>query len=95
MSRVVCEGAVEVRIRRKPADRYVRRITRLLAESGADRVVVKARGRGINRAVDIVEAVRRHLEAKVQVEDLAINIVKTHDANRRPAEIAICLKRVQ
>ncbi|MEB3779909.1 MAG: RNA-binding protein, partial [Desulfurococcales archaeon] len=49
---MVCEGAPEVRIGRKPVMNYVLAILTTLMEQGVNQVVVRARGRNINKAVD-------------------------------------------
>ncbi len=52
--------------------------------SGADKVVIKARGQAISRAVDTVELLRRAFVKNVKVENIAIDTQEiTREDNRR------------
>lgn len=51
---------------------------------GADRVVVKARGRAISRAVDAVELLRRAFLKNVEIENIEIDTEEmTREDNRK------------
>ncbi|MEM2882393.1 MAG: DNA-binding protein Alba [Candidatus Bathyarchaeia archaeon] len=56
---------------RKPVMNYVLACITLL-QGGAPEVSVKARGRAINRAVDVVEVVRKRFMPDVKVKDVKI-----------------------
>ncbi len=61
----------DVLIGRKPAMNYVLACITLF-HSGAKEVNVKARGRAISRAVDVVEIVRRRFLPDVKVKNIDI-----------------------
>jgi len=98
---MACEGAPEVRVGQKPVMNYVLAILTTLMEQGVNRVVVKARGRNINKAVDAVEIVRTRFAKNVVVEDITIGsqevMVKNpqtgEERPRRVSGIEICLRR--
>jgi len=70
-------------IGRKPVMNYVVACLTLF-NSGADGVVVKARGRAISRAVDAVELLRRAFVKDVKIEDIEINTEEiTREDNRK------------
>ncbi len=57
---------------------------------GADEVVVKARGRFISRAVDIVEvATKRFLEGQVLVKDNGIKIDSEEFENKEGKKVRV------
>jgi DNA-binding protein len=58
-------------IGRKPVMNYVLACLTLF-KSGEDRVVIKARGRSISTAVDVVEVMRNRFLHDVKVEDISI-----------------------
>ncbi len=60
-----------VLIGRKPVMNYVLACITLF-HGGAEEVNVKARGRAISRAVDVVEIVRRRFLPDVKVKDIGI-----------------------
>ncbi len=60
-----------VLIGRKPVMNYVLACITLF-HGGADEVMVKARGRAISRAVDVVEVVRRRFLPDVKVNKIGI-----------------------
>jgi DNA-binding protein len=61
----------DVLIGRKPAMNYVLACITLF-HGGADEVNVKARGRAISRAVDVVEIVRRRFLPDVKVKNIDV-----------------------
>ncbi len=62
-----------VLIGRKPVMNYVLAcITLTLFHGGANEIMVKARGRAISRAVDVVEVVRRRFMPDVKVQKIGI-----------------------
>lgn len=60
-----------VLIGKKPVMNYVLACLTFF-NSGAQKVVIKARGRSISRAVDTVELLRRAFVKDLQVQDIAI-----------------------
>lgn len=98
---MACEGAPEVRIGRKPVMNYVLAILTTLMEQGVDSVVVKARGRNINKAVDAVEIVRNRFAKNLTIESVEIGSheITVTDPNtgqqraRRVSSIDICVKK--
>jgi DNA-binding protein len=61
----------DVLIGRKPVMNYVLACITLF-HGGADEIYVKARGRAISRAVDVVEVVRRRFMPDVAVKNIGI-----------------------
>jgi len=61
----------DVLIGRKPVMNYVLACITLF-HGGANEVLVKARGRAISRAVDVVEVVRRRFMPDVQIKNIGI-----------------------
>jgi len=58
----------------KPFMNYVTGVVMQITTKGADEVIVKARGKFISNAVDIVEvATKRFLEGQVSVKDIMID----------------------
>ncbi len=97
---MACEGAPEVRIGKKPVMNYVLAILTTLMEEGVKNVVVKARGRNINKAVDAVEIVRKRFAKNVDIADIKIDsqevTVQTPEGGertRRVSSIEICLEK--
>ncbi len=60
-----------VLIGRKPVMNYVLACITLF-HGGADEVMVKARGRAISRAVDVVEVVRRRFLPDIKIDKIGI-----------------------
>ncbi len=58
-------------IGRKPVLNYVLACMTLL-KSGEEEVIVKARGRAISRAVDVVEVTRNRFMPDLKIEDIKI-----------------------
>ena len=98
---MVCEGAPEVRVGQKPVMNYVLAILTTLMEQGVNRVVIKARGRNINKAVDAVEIVRSRFAKDVKINgiDIGSQEITFTDPNtgqqrtRRVSSIEICIER--
>lgn len=58
----------------KPFMNYVTGVVMQFTTKGADEVIIKARGKFISRAVDIVEvASKRFLEGQIAIKDIKIN----------------------
>ncbi len=60
-----------VYVGRKPILNYVLACMTLF-KSGANEVLIKARGRAISRAVDVVEVMRNRFMPDIKVEDIKI-----------------------
>ncbi|KYH36939.1 MAG: nucleoid protein Alba [Candidatus Bathyarchaeota archaeon B23] len=60
-----------VYVGRKPILNYVLACMTLF-KSGSDEVLIKARGRAISRAVDVVEVMRNRFMPDIKVEDIRI-----------------------
>ncbi|MHA1593263.1 MAG: DNA-binding protein Alba [Candidatus Baldrarchaeia archaeon] len=70
----------------------------MLITSGADRVVLKARGRAISKAVDVAEIVRqRFLKGTVDIAEIKIGSEEVGEGTQRRtvSTIDIVLQRVQ
>lgn len=65
------EQSNTVFIGRKPVLNYVLACMTLF-KSGQDKVVIKARGRSISRAVDVVEVLKSRFMPNVEVADIQI-----------------------
>lgn len=70
-----------VLIGRKPVMNYVLACITLF-HGGAKEVSVKARGRAISRAVDVVEIVRRRFLPDVKIESIDIGTEQVQSSNR-------------
>lgn len=58
----------------KPFMNYVTGVVMQFTTKGANEVIIKARGKFINRAVDVAEVARkRFLEDQVEVKDIVID----------------------
>ena len=64
-----------VYIGNKPVMNYVLAVVTQF-NSGADNVVIKARGRAISRAVDVVEVVRNRFMTDLSVKEILISTEK-------------------
>ena len=72
----------------KPTMTYVFQVVTQL-NSGAETVVVKARGNAIGKAVDVVEVVRRRfLEGQVVVGSIAISTERLTNRDGRDANVS-------
>lgn len=70
-----------VLVGRKPVMNYVLACLTLF-HSGAKEVNVKARGRAISRAVDVVEIIRRKFLPDVKIGDINIGTEQMQSVNR-------------
>ncbi|MCD6469360.1 DNA-binding protein Alba [Candidatus Bathyarchaeota archaeon] len=70
-----------VLVGRKPVMSYVLACLTLF-HGGAKEVSVKARGRAISRAVDVVEIVRRRFLPDLKVENISIGTEQIQSADR-------------
>lgn len=81
----------------KPFMNYVTGIVMQFTTKNASEVVVKARGKFISRAVDVVEvASKRFLQGQVNVKNISINseeFTNTEGKNVRVSTIEITLSR--
>ncbi|MEM0341013.1 MAG: DNA-binding protein Alba [Acidilobaceae archaeon] len=98
---MVCEGAPEVRVGAKPVMNYVLAMLTTLMEQGSGKVVVKARGRNITKAVDAVEIVRTRFAKNIKIEGINIGSQEVTVKNpqtgeervRRVSGIEICISK--
>lgn len=81
-------------IGRKPAMNYVLAVVTQF-NKGSDRVVVKARGKSISRAVDVVEIVRKRFINDLEIENINIGTEKLQldDKNVNVSSMEITLAR--
>lgn len=61
-----------VRIGKKPAMNYISACVTLF-NTGKDQIVVRARGRAITKAVDVVEMLRRSFIKKLKVKSINVD----------------------
>ena len=82
-----------VYIGRKPPTSYVLAVMRQFRE-GADEVKIKARGKAINRAVDVVEITKNRFLSDIEIEDIQIGTeeVQRDDESIKLSTIEITLK---
>ncbi len=82
-----------VYIGRKPPTSYVLAVMRQFRE-GADEVKIKARGKAINRAVDVVEITKSRFLSDIEIEDIQIGTeeVQRDDESIKLSTIEITLK---
>ncbi|AGK60791.1 nucleoid protein Alba [Archaeoglobus sulfaticallidus PM70-1] len=55
---------------------------------GVDKVVIKARGRAISRAVDVAEIVRNRFLPNVKVEDIQIGTEELDSTQGKPLNVS-------
>ncbi len=67
-------------IGKKPVLNYVLACMTLF-KSGHEEVVIKARGRSISRAVDVVEVLKNRFLSKAEVSDIKIGTEELHGDN--------------
>jgi len=81
------ERSNTVYIGRKPVLNYVLACMTLF-KSGHGEIIVKARGRSISRAVDVVEVLRNRFMPKAEVAKIEIgtNVIETDD--RGPSNVS-------
>ncbi|RLG17180.1 DNA-binding protein Alba [Nanoarchaeota archaeon] len=84
----------EVFVGKKPFMNYVTAVV-LQFNSGAKKVVIKARGKYISRAVDVAEVVRNRFAKDVKVEDVKIGSeeFEAEDKKARTSTIEITLSK--
>lgn len=80
----------------KPTPNYVLAAVMQFTQ-GSKRVILKARGRAISKAVDAAEIVRRFLEGKVQIASVKIDSERLGEPGkeRTVSTIEIVLERVE
>lgn len=86
-----------VLIGRKPVMNYVVACLTFF-NTGADKVVVKARGRAISRAVDTVELLRRAFVKNVKIENIEIGteeITRENDRKSNVSTMEVTLTKTQ
>lgn len=77
----------QVMVGKKPVMNYV--VACLTAfNSGAERVVVKARGRSISRAVDVVELLRRAFLKDLKIEKIEIGTQEMSSPDRPKTNVS-------
>jgi DNA-binding protein len=69
-------------IGRKPVQNYVLACLTLF-KSGEEMVIIKARGRSISTAVDVVEVTRNRYLPDVKIEDISIGTEKLASPDRK------------
>ncbi|MCB2171641.1 DNA-binding protein Alba [archaeon] len=74
-------------IGRKPVLNYVLACMTLF-KSGHEEVSIKARGRSISRAVDVVEVLKNRFMADAQVSDIKIGTETVESDDRGPSNIS-------
>lgn len=73
----------------KPFMNYVTGVVMQFTTKGTDKVVVKARGKFISKAVDVVEvATKRFLEKSVVPGNIAINSEEFQNSEGRPIKVS-------
>ena len=80
----------------KPTPNYVLAAVMQFTQ-GSKRVILKARGRAISKAVDAAEIVKRFLEGKVKIADVKIDSERLGEPGkeRTVSTIEIVLERVE
>jgi DNA-binding protein len=81
------ERSNTVYIGRKPVLNYVLACMTLF-KSGHGEIVVKARGRSISRAVDVVEVLRNRFMPKAEVVKIEIGTDKIETDDRGPSNVS-------
>lgn len=81
------ERSNTVFIGRKPVLNYVLACMTLF-KSGHEEVIIKARGRSISRAVDVVEVLRNRFMPKAEVVDIQINTETVESEERGTSNIS-------
>jgi DNA-binding protein len=74
-------------IGRKPVLNYVLACMTLF-KAGNDEVIIKARGRSISRAVDVVEVLKNRFMADAAVTDIKIGTESVDSEDRGPSNIS-------
>lgn len=89
------EGSSIVYIGKKPITRYILACITLFHE-GLDKITIKARGRSIERAIDVVESLRKYYMSNIKIHDVRLGseIIRSVDGEpRRVSTITIYLIR--
>jgi DNA-binding protein len=81
------ERSNNVFIGRKPVLNYVLACMTLF-KSGHEVVIVKARGRSISRAVDVVEVLRSRFMPNAEVTDIQIGTESLESDDRGPSNVS-------
>jgi DNA-binding protein len=84
---VKLERSNTVFIGRKPVLNYVLACMTLF-KSDHEEIIVKARGRSISRAVDVVEVLRNRFMPKAQVEKIEIGTEQLSSDDRGPSNVS-------
>lgn len=74
-------------IGRKPVLNYVLACMTLF-KSGHEDIIIKARGRSISRAVDVVEVLKNRFMADAKVSDIEIGTETVESDDRGPSNIS-------
>ena len=74
-------------IGRKPVLNYVLACMTVF-KSGHEIVVVKARGRSISRAVDVVEVLRSRFMSNIEVTDIQLGTERLENEDRGPSNVS-------
>jgi DNA-binding protein len=81
------ERSNTVFIGRKPILNYVLACMTLF-KSGHEEVIIKARGRSISRAVDVVEVLKNRFMPNAEVADIQIGTESLENEDRGPSNIS-------
>lgn len=81
------ERSNTVFIGRKPVLNYVLACMTLF-KSGHGEIIIKARGRSISRAVDVVEVLRNRFMPKAEISDIKIGTENVKSEDRGPSNIS-------
>lgn len=76
-----------VLIGKKPLMNYVFACLTTL-QSGANQLLIKARGRAISRAVDVVQVLQRRFYKDLKVEDIKIGTEEMTGPNNQPVSVS-------
>ena len=81
------ERSNTVFIGRKPVLNYVLACMTLF-KSGNEEIIIKARGRSISRAVDVVEVLKNRFMPNAEVADIQIGTESMENDDRGPSNIS-------
>ena len=81
------ERSNTVFIGRKPVLNYVLACMTLF-KSGHEEIIIKARGRSISRAVDVVEVLKNRFMPNAEVADIQIGTESLENEDRGPSNIS-------
>jgi len=81
------ERSNTVFIGRKPVLNYVLACMTLF-KSGYEEVILKARGRSISRAVDVVEVLKNRFMPNAEVADIQIGTERLESEDRGPSNVS-------